>query len=234
MPISRFPRLVRTAHTRRWSWLRFAYCDRSVPAELEEWLWREPERLVEFGELMRLNRMRRTVHLRWGSRDYVVKHYFEPTRRHALKRTVQQSRAQLTWAAMHRLADLGIATPRPVAYVENRWSVFRGNSFLMYPYIDGRTLGSYLRNDEATAASKLDALCRQFAELWKRLKKIYVSLADPDPSNFIIAPEGRLWLIDLDKTRFHRWAWLAEWHDRRAWDQLIRSTASVVFRKYGN
>ena len=63
--------------------------------------------------------MRLPVH----SQSLVLKHYVEPSRRHALKQMVLPSRAWKTWDFSHRLADSGVATPRPVACIENRWGL---------------------------------------------------------------------------------------------------------------
>ena len=75
-------------------------------------LWREPAALLDRGEQLRANGARQTVRLAWHSRVYVLKHYAEPTHRHALKRTAQPARAWSTWKFTHRLADAGINTPR--------------------------------------------------------------------------------------------------------------------------
>jgi hypothetical protein len=209
----------------RRSQARVAHCDASLPKGLAELLWREPNALVDRGEPLRCVGARRTVRLQWGSQRFVLKHYVEPTRRHALKQAVQPSRAWSTWSAVHRLANAGIATPRPVACVENRWACFRGDSFLMYPYVEGRTVRSYFARQEPAAQSTNEILWRQLNELWHRLRQLRVSLADTNLGNFIVAPDGQLWVIDLDKARFHRLASTAGREQQRGWRQLLRSAA---------
>src|SRR5689334_9637977 len=111
----------------------------SVPVDLAQLLRSSPNSLLDRGELLRSNGARRTVRLDWNGESFVLKHYVEPTWRHALKQTVLRSRARTTWAFTHRLANAGIATPRPVACVENRWGLLRLDSYLMYRYVEGST-----------------------------------------------------------------------------------------------
>ena len=209
----------------RRSLTRVAHCDDSLPEDLAAMLWHEPATLLGRGEQLRANGARRTVRLAWHSTLFVLKHYVEPTRRHAIKQTVQSSRAWSTWKFTHRLADAGIATPRPVACVENRWGPLRRDSFLMYPYIEGRTLRSYFAAEAKQSPVLHQHLWLQLNELWQRLVELRVSLGDTNLGNFIICPAGHLWLIDLDKSRFHHSPGAAAPHQERAWKQLLRSAA---------
>ena len=156
---------------------------------------------------------------------FVLKHYREPTRRHAFKQLVSQSRARKTWRFAHRLADAGVTTPRPVAYIENRWGPLRRDSFLVYPYVEGRLLQNCIAEEAKQSPSVHDRLWCQIHELWKRLLELRVSLGDTNLANFIVSPDGQIWLIDLDKSRFHRRPKVAAFYQRRAWKQLIRSAA---------
>jgi hypothetical protein len=207
----------------RRSWRRVAQCDPSLPGDLVETLWIDPASLVARGEVLQHKGVRCTVRLTWNDQPYVLKHYVEPTRRHALKQLVQSSRARRTWDFSHRIADLGIATPRPVACVENRWGQLRRDSYLMYPYVEGRTLRSYFAVEARQSPEVSNKLWQQINELWQRLVELCVSLEDTNLGNFIICEAGRLWLIDLDKSRFYRNRRAAARHQARAWKQLLHS-----------
>jgi tRNA A-37 threonylcarbamoyl transferase component Bud32 len=212
----------------RRSFRRVATCDAGLPADLANLLWHSPESLIARGELLRYGGARRTVRVEWNSQTYVLKHYAEPTWRHAVLQTMRRSRAWKTWDFAHRLADAGIATPRPVACVENRWGVLRHDSFLMYPYVEGRTLRSYFAAEARESASLRNRLWQQIHELWQRLVNLRVSLADANLANFIVASTGQLWVIDLDKSRFHRAHAIAAPHQQRAWTLLLRSAAKSM------
>ncbi len=207
------------------SMARVAHCDATLPRELSDQLRQQPEALLHRGEQLRSNGARCTVRLAWQSQSFVLKHYVEPTRRHALKQMVQPSRAWSTWKFTHRLADSGVATPRPVACVENRWGPLRRDSFLMYPYVEGQTLRSLFTAEAKQTPAMREQLWQQLHELWQRLVELRVSLGDTNLGNFIVSPAGQLWLIDLDKSRFHRSCYAAFRHQQRAWKQLLRSAS---------
>jgi hypothetical protein len=209
---------------------RVAYFDPSLPNDLVETLWSDPASLLSFGEDLRKKEARHTVRLNWPVQSLVLKHYVEPTRRHAAKQLVIPSRAWKTWAFTHRLVDLGMATPRPVACIENRWGPLRRDSFLMYPYVEGQTLGHHFTVEAKKSAAACDRLWQQINDLWQRLAELRVSLHDTHLGNFIVCPAGQLWLIDLDKGRFYSRSSVAARHQERAWAQLLRGVAACRSR----
>jgi hypothetical protein len=210
-------------HVRRSS-TRVAYFAAELPGELADALWQRPGTLVAGGNLLRSSIARRTAHVEWPPASYVLKHYVEPSRRHAMKRVVMQSRAWLTWEVAHRLADAGVATPRPVACVENRWGPLRRDSYLMYPYIKGITLQTCLLDKGLNLGDELvGSLWDQLSELWEKLRQLRVALSDTHLGNFIVSADHKLWVIDLDKTRFHRLAYSAARLQKQRWQQILRS-----------
>lgn len=209
----------------RQSFRRVAHYDPSLPTDLVSTLWSDPASLIARGESLQAKGARQTVRLEWNSQPFVLKRYREPTRRHALKQLIQPSRAWKTWQFTHRLVEAGVATPRPVACIENRWGLLRLDSYLMYPYIEGRTLRTCIAEDAKWSTTVRDRLWHQIHELWQRLLELRVSLGDTNLGNFIVSPAGEIWLIDLDKSRFHRAAHAAAPHQERAWKQLLRSAA---------
>jgi tRNA A-37 threonylcarbamoyl transferase component Bud32 len=209
--------------TTRRSFSRVAYCHTALPADLVEILWTAPESLLDRGEVLRCKGARRTVRMEWNDQPFVLKRYVEPTWRHAAKQLISQSRAAATWKFTHRLADAGIATPRPVARIENRFGLLRLDSYLMYPYVEGHTLRSYFADEAKQTVSMSERIRQQVHELWARLQELKVSLGDAHSGNFVVCPEGQVWLIDLDKSRFHRAAKTAAARQRHAWKKLVKS-----------
>jgi hypothetical protein len=196
----------------------------ALPGELREALWLQPEEVAAAGELLRANGARRTVRIESASRSYVLKHYVEPTWRHAAKRALAASRAWAVWRLSQELADAGIRTPRPLACVENRWGPLRRDSFVLYGYIEGRTLRECL-TASGNDRKRSEPLWRQLEELWQRLRELRISLADANTGNFIVDEAGQVWVIDLDKSRRHVRAATGAKHRERGWRQLLRSAA---------
>jgi hypothetical protein len=96
----------------------------------------------------------------------------------------------------------------------------------MYPYVEGQTLRSCLAEQEtALHRQQIECVWRQLGRLWKRLRQLRVSLSDANAGNFIVGAQGKLWVIDLDKARFHRLAYAAARNQQQRWQQLLRSAA---------
>jgi hypothetical protein len=182
-------------------------------------LWEQPKALVDAGEVLNSRPIWRTVKVRWADCQYVLKHYAEPNLVYALKHSLLPSRAWQAWKATHALANAGIATPRAVACVEVRSGRLLQDSYMMYPYVEGRTLTSYFRQQDFAPATQ--SVWAQLQSLWQNLRQLQVSLADTNVRNFILCPDGRLWVIDLDATRFHRSAWITAHYHRRSWKRLL-------------
>jgi tRNA A-37 threonylcarbamoyl transferase component Bud32 len=211
-----------TIHRR--SLTRVALYDASLPDDLVEWLWMQPESLIAAGETLQAKGVRTTVRLVWTAGTYVVKHYVEPTRRHAIKQLVLRSRARRTWNVTRRLADAGIATPRPVACIENRIGPLRRDSYVVYPYVEGRTLRSFLSPTAYDSRATIENLWQQLRDLWHQLGDLRASLADANVGTYVVDVHGRLWVIDLDKASFYRSAKSAALHQERTWKRLLRSS----------
>jgi lipopolysaccharide kinase (Kdo/WaaP) family protein len=209
---------------RRETLTRAAIFDRSLPADLIERLWREPASLIQSGDMMRRTGLRRTVRLDWNSKPYVLKQY-RPTWWHFVRQLPLRSWASATFKSTIRLLNAGFPTPRPVACVENRWGSLRRDSFLMYEYVEGVTLRSYLKDKAEHPRPLTENLSRQIRDLWQRLADLRASLDDSHTGNFIVCPAGRLWVIDLDNTRFHRTMFMAARQQARNWEQFLRSAA---------
>jgi len=201
---------------------RRAYLDREMPIELRELLWHDPESLLDRGETMRLTGQRRTVRLTWEGKQYVLKHY-RPTWWHFVRQLPIRSWAVDTFRATIRLIKAGIATPRPVACIENRWAQFRRDSFLMYEYVEGRTLRSYLQDDDSPSLA--GHLSQQIGDIFQRLENLRASLDDTHTGNFIVCPAGQVWVIDLDNTNFHHSTHVAAKKQEQGWEQFLRSAA---------
>ena len=207
---------------RRESLTRCSIIDPELPADLIEQLWRKPESLIDQGEILRRTNLRRTVRLTWADKQYVLKHY-RPTWWHFLRQLPLRSWAASTFRVTHELIRAGIATPKPVACVENRWGTLRRDSFLMYEYVEGVTLRDYLAEEAEEAYTIAARVARQIRDFWRRVEELRLGLADAHTGNFIVCPAGNLWVIDLDKTRFHRWSRVAARDQELAWEKFVSS-----------
>jgi hypothetical protein len=198
-----------------------------VPLSLAEALWRDPTAVMADGARLQARSQRSTVRVAWENQSFVMKHYGVKTRIAFLKQLVRPPRAWVTWQAGVRLANMGINTPRPAAMVENFLWPFRGDSYLLYPYVQGQTLQNWLNSADANPSDLGWAIRQQFIEIWNRLVNHRVSLADPHLDNFVLDEAGKLWVIDLDNTKFHLHRRLAIRKHAHCWRQLHRSARRI-------
>jgi tRNA A-37 threonylcarbamoyl transferase component Bud32 len=135
-----------------------------------------------------------------GGRKLVIKRYNIKSPGHALSRCWRPSRAWHSWVEGHRLSFLGIATPRPLAMIEQRLGPLRGRAWLIVEYCAGESLATHLAgfSDVEPPAAELQAV----RELFSKLADAHVSHGDLKATNLLWSDEG-LNLIDLDAMRQH-------------------------------
>lgn len=131
----------------------------------------------------------------------VIKRYNIKHAAHALSRAWRPSRAHHAWRAGHLLSLLGIATPPPLAVIEERHGPLRGRAWLITAWSDGEDLAHHLAPfvDQAPPPATAQALI----ELFTAMQRHRISHGDFKASN-LLWNEGNLILIDLDATRQHR------------------------------
>lgn len=123
----------------------------------------------------------------------VVKRYNIKNLQHFVNRCLRPSRAQNSWLQANLLEYLGIPTPQPLGFVEQRIFGLRYTAYFICRHIPGRTLLE-LKEKELQAPE----IVQQLADLFAQLRRHRISHGDLKATNFIVDPQGKLWLIDLD------------------------------------
>lgn len=146
------------------------------------------------------------VRLRRDDGDFVLKRYNRKGPVHTATHLLLRSRAAWCWRTGRRLEEVGLRTPRPLAYVERRLGALRFESWLLTPFVDGRTLLEVVQGDPSAEALARHA--EDFGAIWRTLGALRAGHDDMKATNFIVDEAGRLWLIDLDGMRLGlRGAW---------------------------
>ena len=133
-----------------------------------------------------------------GDLDCVVKRYNLKNLRHALSRCWRPSRAWHSWRAGHLLRHLGVATPEPLAVLEERLGFLRRRAFLVTRHSAGQPLLECLDASRAPSAEEAEALL----EFFRALHLMRIEHGDLKATN-LLWHEGRIWVIDLDALRQH-------------------------------
>lgn len=143
-----------------------------------------------------------------GQTNLVIKRYNIKNFSHAMGRLFRKSRAAISWSNAHRLTLLGIATPKPIALLEQRFMVWlRGKAFFVSELVDAPDVYNYfaITLSKETRAETV----KQIVLLFYRLHLLNISHGDMKATNIKILSTKPV-LIDLDSMCQHRFSLLAK------------------------
>ncbi|MDP4571441.1 lipopolysaccharide kinase InaA family protein [Pseudomonas sp. LPH60] len=161
----------------------------------------QADALLDQGHLYKTGGAASVGRVEAAGRTLVVKRYNIKGLAHWLKRFWRPSRAWHSWREGNRLEFLGIATPRPLAVLEQRFLWLRHRAYLVTEYLPGPDIierfAPFVDSGEAPE-SELLALDRLFAQLIRER----ISHGDFKGHN-LFWQEDRWALIDLDSMCQH-------------------------------
>lgn len=142
----------------------------------------------------------------------VIKRYNIKNSLHRISRLFRPTRAAASWANAHRLQLLGIATPKPIALIEQcSLSMFgyglRGKAYFLSEYVEAPDVAEYFART-SDKAQRADTV-KQIVQLCYRLFLLNISHGDMKYSNIKVL-NGQPMLIDLDSMQQHRSAHFAQ------------------------
>ena len=137
----------------------------------------------------------------------VIKRYNIKGFWHGINRAFRQTRAAASWANAHRLNILGIATPKPIALIEERFGYFRGKAYFLSEYLDApdaSTFFAQIKNKKSQAEA-----IQNIVEMFYRMYWLKLSHGDMKANNIKVL-DGKPYLIDLDSMQQHAWDFVAK------------------------
>ena len=175
----------------------------------------DPDHWLDSGITLKQGRTATLAMVELGGRKLVIKRYNIKNPGHALSRCWRPSRAWHSWVEGHRLSFLGIATPRPLAMIEQRLGPLRRQAWVIVEYCAGESLDAHFSRFVETGppAAELQAI----RELFRKLADAQVSHGDLKATN-LLRDGSLLTLIDLDAMRQHASteSYLRAWRKDRA------------------
>lgn len=178
--------------------------------------------LMDGGQVLKDGNTCYVSRLSWNGNDVVVKRYNNKGFIHSLRHTIKRSRARWGWLHGHRLGMLNIATPKPLAYIEQRRGLLVEKSYLVTQYINGRSLYEFLRDDNVAQEQRL-VVIQLIKNLLDKLAKYHITHGDLKHSNILITETGPV-LTDLDGMTVHSWELLYRNKRARDIERFIRGT----------
>ena len=168
----------------------------------------DPDRALEAGIRLKSGNTCTVARVVLGESLAVIKRYNLKNVGHALSRLWRPSRAWHSWREAHRLQLFGIATPIPLALIEERLGPLRRRAWLIADDCPGVSLADHLSAECEPPAAEALAI----ASLFATLHRLRISHGDLKATN-LLWHAGKVWLIDLDACIQHH----SEAAYRKAW-----------------
>lgn len=179
---------------------RFMAWDGDLPADLVDRMWDDPHALLAAGAKLQ-DKLRSTItRIEHPAGHFTWKHHNWGTLPRTVKKSLSGSPAQKSWLDSEFLLAAGVPTPRVRAYLEKRVGPFRRTSYLLTDYVAGTSLYRLMRFEQPSA-DFIAHLADQVAVIWQRLDDAGVWHNDFKTENLLVDPEGKVWLIDLERMR---------------------------------
>lgn len=180
----------------------FLICDRHLYTPAMIRFLSDPDALISESPLLKDGNSSTVALVTLDGRQLVVKRYNIKNPWHAVKRALRPTRAWVSWKNAHRLALLGINTPRPVLLLERRRGPLRSTSYFVTEYVAGVDAYRLLHKQPEDIQMTMD-LANQFGELLQMFADARLSHGDFKATNFLVA-NGKLSVIDIDGMRAHQ------------------------------
>ncbi len=172
--------------------------DRQYESSEFKHLLSNPDAYVEnpAAVVLKAGRSSTVVKIMVDGRPLVIKRYNIKNLWHGLRRCLRSSRAQQSWRIAQQLYASGVATPKPIAFIENKVLGFRGKSYFIMDYVEGQHVGNYFA-DHKNDLPACERMMLSTLALFKNLTKLRIIQGDLKMTNILIVNDTPH-LIDFD------------------------------------
>lgn len=191
----------------------------NLPPDLVERIWKDPDALL-LGQTLQDKLRCSVARIDEPVGSFVWKRHTWGSPGRTIRRALTRSTAYKCWHDGRILCDAGIPTPRPRAYFERCYGPFKTASYLLTDYIPGTSLYRLMRFGRV-AQQELASIFLQVVELWQRLGDLRIQHNDFKTENFIVDPQGKVWLIDLERMCWNQSPKRAHCKQLRELDDLL-------------
>lgn len=164
--------------------------------EVQALSYEQLEANMDDGKPLKLGNSATVIQSFYAGQEVVIKRYNMKSFWHFLRRCLRPSRARTSWLNANLLNYVGIATPKPLGFLERRILGLRHRSYYVCSNLVGKPLLEL--SDEQLQAP---TLLKQIGELFFVLRQNQIVHGDMKANNLLVDEDGKLWLIDLDAMR---------------------------------
>ena len=216
-------------------WIRLSVCGRKFNTDGIKRLMADPDGSIVRGKPIKLGNTSTVASTMVDGQCILIKRYNIKNWKHAVNRAFRPTRAFRSWTNAHRLDFYGINTPKPIAFVEERWGPLRRKAYYISEYCSGDTSFDFFHNLEIEQKRKIQ-IAGAIVEQLKKLRNLKISHGDLKASNILISGD-RIILIDLDSMKEHTCSRSFE----KAWEKDLErffenwsasESTTALFKKY--
>lgn len=190
-----------SAFISRKSMWEFAVYDRLFDGEDLRQLLQDPDASIEEGEIIKRGNTCTIAAVKSDAGTLIVKRYNIKNSWHAVRRSLAQTRAAISWRNAHRLQFCRIRSAHPVALLEKSFGPVHFQSYFIMQEVTGPTFSAFFQDPSVSVSDKENAAVGM-SDLFKRLSSHRISHGDMKATNFIINNNQPV-LLDLDAMREH-------------------------------
>lgn len=154
--------------------------------------------LMATGKALKVGSSATVVQVEIDGRKLVIKRYNIKGFWHFLRRCLQPSRAAISWRNANLLECIGLATPKPLGFIENRIGWLRYTAYFISEYEAAQGLQQVYSNRTPTQQE-----LNQIKYFFSLMATEKISHGDLKASNLLLNEHGKLSIIDLDAMREH-------------------------------
>jgi len=198
---------------------------RFADEELMPQFVRAVDTLMQQGQVLKCDDTSFVSRVLWNGQDAVVKRYNHRGLWHSFRHTLKGSRAKRNWRHAHRLMSLKIATPEPLAYVDQYRGPLLWQSYFVARFVSGPQVHQILR-DQGVAEGQKQQVHDQVLDLLRRMAEHGISHGDMKHTNILYDGTGVV-LTDLDAMRIGGTGWLRRRRYRRDVERYLRDLAGL-------
>jgi tRNA A-37 threonylcarbamoyl transferase component Bud32 len=129
-----------------------------------------------------------------AGKQVVIKRYNIKSFWHSVKLAIKQSRAAKSWANAHRLQIYNIATPQPLAFLEEKNGI-NSKSYFLSEFVDAPDIAEFFASEKNTEIKQ--SVAYEVSRLFYKMSLLRIVHGDCKASNIKIK-DGKPILLDLD------------------------------------
>lgn len=151
------------------------------------------EQIMSDGQSLKQGNSSTVVKVEIEGQQLVIKRYNMKSTSHFLRRCLRPSRAAVSWRNANLLEFIGLPTPRPLGFIEQRQFGLRHQAYFITEYTQAEELSSVYEQREP-----IETEVAQINAMFTILEHEQISHGDLKASNFLLDESGQISLIDLD------------------------------------